>query len=351
MLRVYGRTAAAKLLACVFVATLVLNAWPLQVARADQIAPRSLTLSDSQGASHNVVYKVTVGFPSTALVGSIRIQFCSNTALVDDSCIAPFGFDASATSLVSQSGATGFSLSASSTANELILTRPPAAQLPVTGTYEFNNITNPSNAGSYYARVYTYSSSDASGPFVDAGGLAFAIDRSFAVSGEVPPYLTFCVGESITGIDCNTATEAFSDLGDLTPVVTSAAQTQFLVATNAQNGYSTWVMGTTMTSGNNTIAPMSGGVAQKGVAQFGMNLRANSNPAVGLDPTGPGVGSVAANYNVPNHFRFNPGDTVATSALPDDARKYTVSYIVDVAANQPGGVYSTTLTYVCLANF
>ena len=167
----------------------------------------------------------------------------------------------------------------------------------------------------------------------------------------MPPYLTFCVGETITNFDCTSATEAFSDLGDLNPNVVSAAQAQMVVATNASNGYSAWVTGTSMTSGNNVLPGMSGGTAQKGVAQFGLNLRANTSPSVGQDPSGPGVGAVPAGYNQANHFRFNPGDTVATSPVPDNFRKYTVSYVVDVASGQPGGVYSTTLTYVCLANF
>src|SRR5262249_35859155 len=155
---------------------------------------------------------------SAATIGSIRVQFCSNTALVDDpTCTPPFGFDALNASLGSQAGVTGFTLSTSSTNNELVLTRPPAAQTPATGTYTFTHITNPSAAWSYYARVFTYSSSDGSGPYIDAGGLAFAIDPSLALSAEVPPYLTFCVGESISGFDCSTATEAFSDLGDLSP--------------------------------------------------------------------------------------------------------------------------------------
>jgi hypothetical protein len=352
MLRSLARSTPARtLLYGIAVSLLVLGQCYAPRAGADELVPRSLTVSDSLGAAHNVTYKVSVGIATTAIVGSIRIQLCSNTALVDDSCVAPFGFDASSTTLATQAGATGFALSTSSTANELILTRPPAIQAPVTATYEFPNITNPSNEGSYYARVLTYASSNASGPYIDAGGLAFAINPSLGVSAEVPPYLTFCVGETITNFDCTTATEAFSDLGDLAPNLTSAATAQMMVATNASNGYSAWVMGNTMTSGNNVIAAMTGQTVQKGVAQFGLNLRANASPNIGADPTGPGVGAVAAGYNQSNHYRFATGDTVVTSPAPDNFRKYTISYVVNVPPDQPGGVYSTTLTYVCLANF
>ncbi|HKU18708.1 MAG TPA: hypothetical protein VJP80_05540 [Candidatus Saccharimonadales bacterium] len=343
---------ASKILTCFVVATFCAGMWPSTVrTSAADLEPRSITMSNSLAAQHNVTYNVTVGIATMATLGSIRIQFCSNTSLIDDSCIAPFGFDASGVTLSNQTGAMGFVVSTSSTSNEIILTRPPTLQAPLSASYTFANVTNPSNSGSFYARVLTYASSDASGAYTDAGGLALALDPSLAISTEVPPYLTFCLGETITNFDCATATEPFSDLGELTPTVTSAAQSQLMVATNAANGYSMWATGTTMTSGNNIIDPMTGGISQKGASQFGLNLTVNTTPAVGQNPFGPGSGSVLAGYNQANHFKFLAGDALASSAVPDDKREYTVSYIVNTPANQPGGVYSTTLTYVCLANF
>ena len=112
-----------------------------------------------------------------------------------------------------------------------------------------------------------------------------------------------------------------------------------------------WVLGTSMTSGSNVLPALAGAPSQEGDAQFGINLRANSDPIIGEDPTGPGSGGVTVGYNAPNLFRFQSGDAIATTSNPDDYRKYTVSYIVNVDENQPGGVYSTTLTYVALANF
>jgi len=113
-----------------------------------------------------------------------------------------------------------------------------------------------------------------------------------------------------------------------------------------------WVLGSSMTSGSNVIPAMAGGgPSVKGTSQFGLNLRANTNPVIGQEVTGPGVAGITANYANQNQFRFNSGDVLASTLGPDDFRKYTVSYIVNVAAGQPGGVYSTTLTYVCLANF
>ncbi|HEV7454957.1 MAG TPA: hypothetical protein VGO07_06895 [Candidatus Saccharimonadales bacterium] len=181
--------------------------------------------------------------------------------------------------------------------------------------------------------------------------MALYIHPSVDITAEVPPYLTFCLGENISGVDCSTATEPFSDMGNFSPNLTSAAQHQVVIATNAPDGYSMWATGTSMTSGGNVLVPMTGGTSVKGTSQFGINLRANTIPVIGQNSAGPGVAAVTPNYAQPNHFRFNSGDMLATAPVPDDYRKYTISYVVNIPAGQPGGVYSATLTYVCLANF
>lgn len=354
MVRRIDKAVRTRILAALTVALFCVGIGPFHTAPsyAAEATPRSLKLSNAEAGAIDARYQFTFNIPTLAVVGSVRFQICSNTPLLDDSCTPPPGFNATAAAIASQSGAINFNISPSdSTANDIVLTRPPTLQPSTTAYIILQDIQNPFAAGSYYARVYTYASSNGSGPHIDAGGLAFVIRPSLGVSAEVPPHLTFCLGENITGFDCNTATEPFSDLGNMSPSLTSAAQSQMVIATNADNGYSMWVMGTPMTSGSNVLAAMGGGGAVKGTSQFGMNLRANSEPAVGQDPQGPGVAGVTASYNTPNNFRFASGDVLVTATAPDDYRKYTVSYVVNIPQGQPGGVYSTTLTYVCLANF
>jgi hypothetical protein len=325
--------------------------WPPASLSAAEVVQRSIRVSDTQAAQSGVTYRMAFSTVTNSLVGSVRIRFCANSPLVDDPCSAPTGFNISNAFLASQQGMTGFVISSNTTANEMVISRPPLLEGPTTSIYLFTGVTNPLNGGSLYARIYTYPTSDGTGPYTDAAGLALYFEGGVGISAEVPPYLTFCLGESITSFDCNTATEPFSDVGILTPIVTGLAQSQMVAATNADGGYSMWVLGGTMTSGNNTIPAMSGAAAQQGVSQFGINLRANTAPVIGQDPVGPGVGAVAAGYNQQNQFRYQSGDFLATSTDPDDTRKYTVSYVVNVDEDQPGGVYATTLTYIVLANF
>jgi hypothetical protein len=355
MARVAARI-ASKLTLLLIAVSLLIAAGPFYVGRAwaAELSPRTIFMSSSMAADVNVSYRTSLTVATAGTIGSIKLEFCSNSPLEEDPCVAPVGFDASDAALGIQTGSVlGFALSPLSTANELILTRPPVAEnAGEEAVFDITGIDNQTDPGSMFVRVLTYPTSDASGPATDSGGLALALNNNINIQAEVPPFIIFCVGESISGFDCTTATEAFSDLGIMTPSTTSAAQTQIVVATNAGDGYSMWMLGGTMTAGSNIIPAMAGGgPSVKGTSQFGLNLRANTNPVIGQEVTGPGLAGITPNYANQNQFRFNSGDVLASTLAPDDFRKYTVSYIVNVAAGQPGGVYSTTLTYVCLANF
>jgi hypothetical protein len=299
----------------------------------------------------------TIGFTmtdDTDELGSIRIQFCSNDPLPDFPCTAPVGFDDSGANLLVQTGNnTGFSIDGpDSTSNELILSRGQSIPTANASTYQLGNIVNPSVAGTYYIRLYTYPTSNGSGPETQHGGIAIVINNNFTVSAEVPPYLKFCAATSITDFDCSTATNFFVNMGNLSTTQTSTGSSQFVAATNAQGGYSVTVSGTTLTSGNNIIPSMtSTGASKPGLSQFGINLRTNSSPSVGLDPIGPGVATITGPYDSPNQFTYNDGDILASSTGTTDNLDYTVSYIANVSPSQAAGVYTTTVSYICLANF
>ncbi len=317
-----------------------------------QITSRSLTLSSNIPSRSGASYSMQFSIATAGSMDSVAIEFCSNSALVEDPCIAPVGFNASGAVISAQSGLAGFIISPASNANTLILSHAPGniqSAGPVSIT--FGNITNPSSAASYYSKILTYPTTDGSGSYTDFGALAFSINPGFDVSAEVPPYLTFCEGVTIDSLDCSTASGDQIALGQLSPATASVGISQFLVATNAASGYSVRVNGITMTSGNNTIVSMTGIGSHVGTSQFGINLRANTIPVVGQNPAGPGTATPTAAYNTSNSFKFHSNDIITSAPSVQDFRKYTVSYLVNVAKSQAPGVYSTTLTYLCLANF
>lgn len=313
---------------------------------------RSVVLSSvlpSAAASYDFEFDI----PTSAVIGSIEFEYCSNSPDFYTSCIPPAGLDASAAVLLSQFGNTGFSIdTANSNASRIVLTRTPAAGSMVTSGYTFDNIINPSSAGpSTFVRISTYASVDGTGPSSDRGAVAFSIQNIFNVGAFVPPFLRLCVGITVAP-DCSEMNGSSIDLGTLSSTQARFAQSQFATATNDPTGYVVFALGNTMTSGNNTIPAMPNQAASlPGTGQFGINLRANLIPGVGQDPVGLGTALPTANYNLPNRFMYLDGDSIATSPINSDYNRMTVSYLVNIPSSQPAGIYATTITYLALVQF
>lgn len=311
----------------------------------------SLTLSDDTVTSE-AVYKFNFTTVTPGTVGSIRLRFCAEDPLVASPCTPPGGLSVNSAVLDQQSPAEGFSISPASGNNELILTRTPSALPSTPLEFVFSGVTNPSSSGSYYVRLQTFASNDATGNFSDYGGIAFAIVNGVGITATVPPYLTFCTGTSIPDYNCASATGDFIDFGELSTSAARSGSSQMLVATNAELGYNVTLAGSTMASGSNVInAITTADVSRPGTSQFGMNLRSNVAPRVGTDPDGPGLATPTAAYNTPDRYQFNNGDIVIAWPTTDDVRRFTASYIVNVPVGQAAGVYVSTITYICLANF
>lgn len=347
-----SNTYIAIVISIVLTAALLIRAVPFAYAANSLLLNRYDQLSTptaSATSTHNIGF--TVSDPTS--IGSVVFEFCGNSPVFGVPCIAPSGFDASAAVLSSQTGETGFSISPLSSSNSIILTRPVVAPNAIPATYVFTGMINPNIAGTFYIRMSTYNSTDGTGTSIQEGGAAMAIVSGLNVSAEVPPWLKFCVSVTISGVDCSSATSYLIDIGELSTVSANKASWEFVVGTNAGYGYSVSMHGTTLTSGNNVIPSLPTQTSsQPGTSQFGVNLRANSSPLIGAEPSGPGTrGVVTPEYATANVYRFQTGDTVVTANGTDDMHKFTTSFIANVSKSQAAGVYTTTISYICLANF
>jgi hypothetical protein len=319
---------------------------------ATGLSNRSLQIGTSQ-PSATTTYTFQFDITDPSVLGSIELEFCSNSPIPGDACNPPAGLDVSSAVLSNQTGETAFPIAPGATANYLVLTRPPAVPTPQVASYQLDGVVNPSTPETTnYVRVQTFVTDDASGPSSEDGGIAYAITQNFSISAFVPPFLQFCVGISITGTDCLTATGSFIDFGILTEFSASLATSQMVGATNGYGGLAVAVIGTTMTSGINAIPALNTrSVSVPGTSQFGLNLRANTNPSVGTNPSGPGTTVPNTDYNVVNQFTFRDGDIIANSSLSTNYTKLTASYLVNISSAQAAGVYTSTLTYVATASF
>jgi len=322
-------------------------------AHAAQLQQRTLALSSNLANATNVTYAIGFSGQSGGIVGSIRLQLCTENPFPGTPCTAPSDLDMRSATLVSQTNMTGFTVVTSATPNEVTLSRAALMATPGISTYVLQGIINPSQTGTIYGRLETFASSDTTGPSHDSGGLAISISPSgVQIQTYVPPFLIFCIGSTINGHDCSSASGNYIDFGVLSPDNTATSHTLLVVATNDDYGYTISAAGTTLTSGINIIPPLtSPDVSRKGVSQFGMNLRANSTPSFGSDPGDIGLGQPTPSYNQSNSYKFASGDVLASYNQPDNFRVFSVNYIVNVSKSQAAGVYVTTLTYVAVASY
>jgi hypothetical protein len=297
-------------------------------------------------------YTIRFRITTPASLGSIRLQFCEDTPFFNTPCAAPSGFDMSSSSLVSQTGETGFSVHGSSTDNDIVLTRVAAPSLAGPVVFDFEDVINPTTPNTTtYLRILTYPTTDGTGVSTDQGAAAFVTAGQFGTAAYVPPLLYFCVGITVAP-DCSSTTGDRGDFGTLLASQTASLTSQAAAATNDPTGYVLYTMGTTMTSGNNVIPSTAfPNPSVSGISRFGINLRDNNNPNIGQDITGSGSGNVLLNYNTPNLFMFDPGAPIAEATEATDFNVYTISYITNVSPAQPPGIYVTTITYLAVAQF
>jgi hypothetical protein len=148
-------------------------------------------------------------------------------------------------------------------------------------------------------------------------------------------------------------------LGILDALSTKSGSTTFSVRTFPAHGYVVKIDGTSpknKTDGH-VLAPMaSSAVSSPGVEQFGINLIANTSPAVGSNPSlfpdsTFAFGAAATGYATPNSFKYVPGEIIAQSAKGTGKTNFTISTIANIATNTPGGDYRGRLVLIAVPTF
>lgn len=350
------------------------------LASAAQITDRSIEMSTStKGATANY----NIQFTATTGAGSAVIDFCDNSPLLGQSCGAAgalAGF-----SLASATVGGGFTKDAASTATKLVVTGTISAgtvTIPVTG------VTNPSSAGTIYARIVTYSGTGATaytsvtpGAHADDGSVALSITDGIAVSGDVLESLSFCVaGEAIpdecdlTGLDAPTL-KLGDDMGNgvvaLQPNNVSEGNVFTQISTNAVNGAvvrlksSTTGCGGLLRAGPGTVAErcsiapalLTDVLDADADAKFGVKVTAGTDSG-----DAEGAFQANANYNGTN-FRMNYVDAnsgvtstygdefLNTNDAPALYKNMQLTFGAKAANNTPAGSYSADISLIATGKF
>jgi len=150
------------------------------------------------------------------------------------------------------------------------------------------------------------------------------------------------------------------DLGSATTTNALVGTGSFGVRTYLAQGYTVYIRGIPPTQeGGFTMSALATQTASSvGSEQFGINLRQNTcatvnstcaspeaPPNFGLDPVQVpdatfSFGTVNANYNTPNQFRYVNNDAIASSSSSSGVTNYKISYLVNISSVTRAGTYN-----------
>ncbi len=165
------------------------------------------------------------------------------------------------------------------------------------------------------------------------------------ICATVPESLTFSISDNTIGFGGLSASGARYATGDTLGATSNVADAHTISAsTNASNGYTITVNGTTLTSGAFTVTAIGGTATASapGTKQFGERLIVNS-----------GTGSATSPYASAN-WALNTAafpSQVASGSGDGSTTVLGVRYIANVSSATEKGSYSATLTYTVTANF
>lgn len=148
-----------------------------------------------------------------------------------------------------------------------------------------------------------------------------------------------------------------SDLGQLTTETTAKTSVLVKVRNYLSNGYVMQVTGDAPGISNHLLqTPSTPAASNQGTEQFGINAVANTTPSVGANavqvPSGDfSFGVVDSEYDTPNLFKYESGDTVAHSPSESGQTNYTISMIVNVSNVTPAGRYLGEFSIVVIPTY
>ncbi len=376
-LRILDRRIGYILSAFAFLLAAVAPGLLTATVSADQLVNRSITLSSAAvGVSANTSYKVV--FDAAGGAGAAIVDFCSNSPLIGVACTAPTGMDTASVS-TSDGSTTVTSLAA----NTVKVVKTITAG---TMTINLDNIKNPTSAGTFYARILTYTDGTGAGSYVDVtpgthideGGVALSIVNTIGVTAAVLESMTFCVASATITADCGDASSNLPALelgetsGGVTALSASALSTGHIftqISTNAATGAVINMKSNALNCGGLlrssdtsacNIGPATTGGFAAGTAKFG--VKTSTATAVGS-----GTGTLepvsASGYNDTTYLmNFTAGNSAGVTSIYGDPFLDTgdapvnnmlmdLTFGASISNNTPAGSYSADLSMIATGKF
>lgn len=333
-------------------------------ASAAQVGTRSMTMSTS-ATSQTASYKLT--FTPASNFQELVVDFCSDTPFIGATC----NFDAATvptvTGVTSTPGTAATVGSGSPVHTVRVIGLSGTAGTPITVT--LNNVTNPTSVGTFYARIITYATGNATGyvpanstggtttvgTSIDYGGIALATAAQIDITAKVMESLSFCV-YAASGV-CGTAPSITLGHGTNTTLDSTAVDTKdvaFDLSTNALTGAVVAMKGDTLKNGGNVLA--AAGTTPVAItpgsttAQFGMRISASS---AGITASAPY--NHATNYGLDissaTNITSQYGQQICSTAGPINGASATLTFAATAATTTPAGIYTATENLIATGTF
>ncbi|HEX8182547.1 MAG TPA: hypothetical protein VF575_03005 [Candidatus Saccharimonadales bacterium] len=370
VVRTVVRRAQYSAMSGILLFSAIFSFMPATASAYGALTNRSILMSSTASAATNVAYSVSfTTVTDNQNIGSVVVEFCSNSPIIGDSCSIASGFDTNYASLSLNNvtgNITGLSINTAqgtSTSNRVVLTRTPGAVAngPVSftlGNGTTNGLTNPANDNTtFYARILTFSSTTGSGSetldSLDAGGIALSTANQLNVTAKVQETLTFCV---YTGADCAAGGTGIA-LGDTNGVLLNTSTTYtgnayYDVASNSFGGVSVKIKGDTLKSGSFSISPHGNACTQDSTVgseeQFGLRISALGTDQLATAPFDCATGFHGFDPTFTNTLY---GQEIGKTSGPNDVSGSTIEFAAKSAGTTEAGVYTTTLTLIATATY
>jgi hypothetical protein len=356
--------------------------------------------SSAKGASDTIEVKGTLSSAGALPAGGgVVVLFCGDTPLIGATCTAPQDMAVTAPSGTGSTTA-GTATKISDNAIKFVFT----GALANSATFDFqvSGITNPSVAGTFYARIATYNDTnitgatdDSSTGVIDTGAVALSATDNIGVNAYVLESMTFCVSGDSTGVlsgDCGTddpdGAGAGTPTGTSSPSMTlgetsgtvTALQTNAVshkdvntqLSTNAVSGVIVNLKSDATSCGglyrastsNCNIAPQTTGAStiSAGDAKFGLKVGDPADAAGAATASGGGTISKDGAYTNSNYYiEYAAGNATGVtspygsslfhSTGPVNNQNVGLTFGASIANTTPAGVYGANMSLIATGKF
>lgn len=374
-------------LALALATTVLVPALSPDVFAVGQVTSRSIEMSSSNPGQTSASYTVGFTTATTGVIQGVVVDFCQESPIPNNTCTSPTGMALSGlgvntiTGLSPTTGWTATNPTGDTHAIEIYNSSGASVSSGQAISFQVTGITNPSTTGSFYARIFTYTTNTAASAYTstsigsptDDGGAALSTATQISITATVMEQLAFCTSAAAptqtTTTDCAGTTTPNLTLGhgtplhlDSTAVDTAAAYTQ--LSTNAQTGAIVRMTDTTadgsctdggISSNATTCIPGDGAFAAitAGTAAFGLNV---ANGTLGSDSSGSttansNYGTTGGDYGMGTAVTSTYGDPIESSTAPCAEVNNVLTFGATAATTTKAGVYTANMTLIATGTF